>query len=231
MMNVEDLRSYCLSLDSDVVEKFPFTAFKYAKDVLVFYISGHMFCYFDINDLSNVTVKCDPDSIPELEDHYDWISKPYNGNAKYWIGMDAYRADNELFKQLIRKSYEIVKKGNKTKKRKMNVFEMKFAKVFPMLIAKAERKGRTREEVYELTEWLTGYSNDELDHLLNSDTTYGEFFDRAPQMNPACMNFKGRICGVRIEEIEDPKMRDMRVLDKLVDELVKGKPVEKILNL
>ena len=143
MMNVEDLRSYCLSLDTDVVEKFPFTAFKYAKDVLVFYISGHMFCYFDINDLSNVTVKCDPDSIPELEDHYDWISKPYNGNAKYWIGMDAYRADNELFKQLIRKSYEIVKKGNKTKKRKMNVFEMKFAKVFPMLIAKAERKGRT----------------------------------------------------------------------------------------
>ena len=116
MMNVEDLRSYCLSLDADVVEKFPFTAFKYAKDVLVFYISGHMFCYFDINDLSNVTVKCDPDSIPELEDHYDWISKPYNGNAKYWIGMDAYRADNELFKQLIRKSYEIVKKGNETRK-------------------------------------------------------------------------------------------------------------------
>ena len=67
-MNVEDLRSYCLSLDADVVEKFPFTAFRYAKDVLVFYISGHMFCYFDINDLSNVTVKCDPDSIPELED-------------------------------------------------------------------------------------------------------------------------------------------------------------------
>ena len=88
MMNVEDLRSYCLSLDTDVVEKFPFTAFKYAKDVLVFYISGHMFCYFDIN----------------------------NGNAKYWIGMDAYRADNELFKQLIRNSYEIVKKGNKTNK-------------------------------------------------------------------------------------------------------------------
>ena len=116
MMNVEDLRSYCLSLDADVVEKFPFTAFKYAKDVLVFYISGHMFCYFDINDLSNVTVKCDPDSIPELEEHYDWISKPYNGNAKYWIGMDAYRADNETLKQLIRASYEIVKEDHKTKK-------------------------------------------------------------------------------------------------------------------
>ena len=116
MMNVEELRSYCLSLDADVVEKFPFTAFKYAKDVLVFYISGHMFCYFDINDLSNVTVKCDPDSIPELEEHYDWISKPYNGNAKYWIGIDAYRADNETLKQLIRASYEIVKEDHNTKK-------------------------------------------------------------------------------------------------------------------
>ena len=113
----------------------------------------------------------------------------------------------------------------------MNVFEMKFAKVFPMLIAKAERKGRTREEVYELTEWLTGYSSDELDHLLTSDTTYGEFFDRAPRMHPARMKVEGRICGIRVEEIEDPKMRDMRVLDKLVDELAKGKPVEKILNL
>ena len=113
----------------------------------------------------------------------------------------------------------------------MNVFEMKFAKVFPMLIAKAERKGRTKEEVYKLTEWLTGYSNDELDHLLTSDTTYGEFFDRAPQMNPALMKVKGRICGIRVEEIDDPKMRDMRVLDKLVDELAKGKPMEKILNL
>ena len=108
-MNVEELRSYCLSLDADVVEKFPFTAFKYAQDVLVFYISGHMFCYFDINDLSNVTVKCDPDSILELEDHYDWIGKPYNGNAKYWIGMDAYRADNEQFaqKELILLSWPI----------------------------------------------------------------------------------------------------------------------------
>lgn len=116
MMNVEELRSYCLSLDADVVEKFPFTAFKYAKDVLVFYISGHMFCYFDINDLSNVTVKCAPESIPMLEDHYDWIGKPYNGNAKYWIGIDAYRADDETLKQLIRASYEIVKEDHKTKK-------------------------------------------------------------------------------------------------------------------
>ena len=113
----------------------------------------------------------------------------------------------------------------------MNVFEMKFSKVFPMLIAKAERKGRSKEEVYKLTEWLTGYNSDELDRLLTSDTTYGEFFDRAPQMNPARMNVKGRICGIRVEEIEDSKMRDMRVLDKLLDELAKGKPVEMILKL
>ena len=72
--------------------------------------------YFDINDLSNVTVKCDPDSILELEDHYDWIGKPYNGNAKYWIGIDAYRADDETLKQLIRASYEIVKEDHNTKK-------------------------------------------------------------------------------------------------------------------
>ena len=108
---------------------------------------------------------------------------------------------------------------------------MKFSKVFPMLIAKAERKGRSKEEVYKLTEWLTGYNSDELDRLLTSDTTYGEFFDRAPQMNPARMNVKGRICGIRVEEIEDSKMRDMRVLDKLLDELAKGKPVEMILKL
>lgn len=100
-----------------------------------------------------------------------------------------------------------------------------------MLIDKAERKGRSKEEVYKLTEWLTGYNSDELDRLLTSDTTYGEFFDRAPQMNPARMKVKGRICGIRVEEIEDSKMRDMRVLDKLVDELAKGKPMEKILNL
>ena len=76
----------------------------------------------------------------------------------------------------------------------MNVFKMKFAKVFPMLIAKAERKGRTREEVYELKEWLTGYSSDDIDHVLNSDTTYGEFFDRAPRMNLARMNVSAIFC-------------------------------------
>ena len=112
----------------------------------------------------------------------------------------------------------------------MNVFDMKFSKVFPLLIAKVERKGRKAEEVYAVTEWLTGYSKEALDSLLNSDITYGDFFDNAPQMNPDRKNVKGKICGVRIEEIEDSKMRNMRILDKLVDEIAKGKPVEKILN-
>lgn len=110
----------------------------------------------------------------------------------------------------------------------MNVFDMKFSKVFPLLITKVERKGRKAEEVYVVTEWLTGYSKEALDSLLNSDITYGDFFDHAPQMNSGRMKVKGKICGVRIEDIADQKMRDMRILDKLVDEIAKGKSVEKI---
>ena len=112
----------------------------------------------------------------------------------------------------------------------MDVFEMKFSKVFPLLIAKAERKGRTIEEVYAVTTWLTGYTHDQLDALLKSESSYGDFLDKAPAMNPTRLNVKGTICGVRVEEIEDPKMRDLRILDKLVDELAKGKALEKIIQ-
>ena len=107
---------------------------------------------------------------------------------------------------------------------------MKFSKVFPLLIAKAERKGRTIEEVYAITTWLMGYTHDQLEALLKSESSYGDFLDHAPAMNPARLNVKGTICGVRVEEIEDARMRDLRILDKLVDELAKGKSVEKILN-
>lgn len=107
----------------------------------------------------------------------------------------------------------------------MDVFEMKFAKVFPLLIAKAERKGRTRDEVFEVTSWLLGYSKEELVSLLESDASYGDFIDHAPAKNPARMNIKGRICGIKVEEIEDPRMRDLRILDKLVDDLAKGKAI------
>ena len=103
---------------------------------------------------------------------------------------------------------------------------MKFAKVFPLLIAKAERKGRTRDEVFKVTMWLLGYTKEELEALLESEATYGDFIDHAPAKNPVRMDIKGRICGIKIEDIEDPRMRDVRILDKLVDDLAKGKEIK-----
>ena len=113
----------------------------------------------------------------------------------------------------------------------MDVFEMKFAKVFPLLIAKAEKKGRTRDEVFEVTNWLFGYSKDELEALFEGEVSYGDFIDHAPAKNPARLNIKGRICGIKVEEIEDPRMRDLRILDKLVDDLAKGKDIDKIIQV
>ena len=108
------------------------------------------------------------------------------------------------------------------------VFAMAFTKVYPLLIAKAERKGRTRGEVLEVTAWLTGYSAEQIERLLESDITYGDFFRRAPALNPKRVLIKGSICGVKVELIEDPLMQDIRRLDKMVDELAKGKAMEKI---
>ena len=110
------------------------------------------------------------------------------------------------------------------------VFAMSFAKVYPLLIAKAERKGRTRDEVQKVTAWLTGYTNEQLEELLCSEITYGDFFRNAPALNPARKQIKGSICGVKVETIEDPLMQEIRYLDKLVDELARGKPMEKILR-
>lgn len=110
------------------------------------------------------------------------------------------------------------------------VFAMSFSKVYPMLIAKAERKGRTRDEVLAVTAWLTGYTNEKLEELLVSEITYGDFFHNAPARNPARKQIKGSVCGVKVETIQDPLMREIRILDKLVDELSKGKPMEKILR-
>ena len=110
------------------------------------------------------------------------------------------------------------------------VFAMSFAKVYPMLITKAERKGRTREEVLEVTAWLTGYTYEQIEALLKSDMTYGDFFRQAPALNPNRTLIKGSICGIKVELIEDPLMQNIRYLDKLVDELAKGKPMAKILR-
>lgn len=110
------------------------------------------------------------------------------------------------------------------------VFAMSFAKVYPCLIAKAERKGRTKREVLEVTSWLTGYTHDQIEALLNSEISYGDFFRKAPGMNPNRVLIKGSICGIKLELIEDPLMQNIRYLDKLVDELAKGKAMEKILR-
>ncbi len=110
------------------------------------------------------------------------------------------------------------------------VYAMPFGKVYGCLVNKAERKGRTREEVDLLIAWLTGYTPEQPSAFAWTDLTYGDFFRQAPRMNPARKNIKGSICGVKLETIEDPLMQDIRYLDKLVDELAKGKSVEKILE-
>ena len=113
---------------------------------------------------------------------------------------------------------------------RIDVTEMAFIKLYSLLVAKAEKKGRTREEVDQVAAWLTGYTPEELARLEQSDVSYGDFFRNAPALNPNRTLITGKICGVRVEEIEDPLMRDIRYLDKLVDELAKGKAMEKILR-
>ena len=110
------------------------------------------------------------------------------------------------------------------------IYGMPFAKLYPMLIVKAEKKGRTRAEVDEITCWLTGYSKKNLDGLIESDITYGDFFLQAPELNPNRKLIKGVVCGIRVEDIEEPLMQEIRYLDKLVDELAKGKALEKIMR-
>ena len=113
---------------------------------------------------------------------------------------------------------------------RMDVTEMPFAKLYPLLVAKAEKKGRTREDVDQVTAWLTGYTPEELSRLEQSGISYGDFFRNAPDMNPNRELITGTICGIRVEEIDDPLMREIRYLDKLVDELAKGKSMEQILR-
>ena len=110
------------------------------------------------------------------------------------------------------------------------IYSMAFAKVFPLLIAKAEKKGRTRAEVLEVTAWLTGYTSDAIESALTNELTYGDFFHNAPNLHPNRTLITGVVCGVRVETVEEPLMREIRYLDKLVDELAKGKPMEKILR-
>lgn len=107
---------------------------------------------------------------------------------------------------------------------------MAFAKVYPLYIQKAEKKGRTKQEVDEIITWLTGYDSQQLEEVLESAIDFETFFARAPRLNPNAELITGVICGVRIQEIEDPLMKKIRYLDKLVDELAKGKPMTRILR-
>ena len=106
---------------------------------------------------------------------------------------------------------------------------MSFSKVYGLLIAKAQRKG-TRAEVDEVTVWLTGYTAQQIEERMDSEISYGDFFRQAPAMNPNREKITGVVCSVRVETVEDPLMRDIRYLDKLVDELARGKAMEKILR-
>lgn len=110
------------------------------------------------------------------------------------------------------------------------IYKMAFAKVYPMLVKKAERKGRTKEEVDTVIFWLTGYDENSLKSQLENEVDIETFFTEAPQINPNVHKITGVICDIRVEEIEDPLMQKIRWLDKLVDELAKGKPMEKVLR-
>lgn len=108
-MNIEEYRDYCLSLGTDVEEELPFQKFKSGEGVLVFYVCGHMFSFFDCNDFSVISLKCQPERIDELKAQYDCIGKPYNESPKYWIGINPGTAEDELLKELTKNSYDIVK--------------------------------------------------------------------------------------------------------------------------
>ncbi len=110
------------------------------------------------------------------------------------------------------------------------IFKMKFSSVYPMYVQKGTRKGRTQAEVDEVIRWLTGYTQEELQQQIAHEHDFETFFAQAPAMNPASARVTGVVCGVRVEEVDDPLMRRIRILDKLVDELAKGKAMEKILR-
>ena len=108
------------------------------------------------------------------------------------------------------------------------IFDMSFASVYPLYVEKAEKKERTKAQVDELIEWLTGYDATGLQACLDDERTFREFFAQAPRMNPNCHLIKGVVCGHRVEDIEDPLMQQIRWLDKLIDELARGKKFENI---
>ena len=117
-----------------------------------------------------------------------------------------------------------------TTSKKPRIFAMSFASVYPLYVQKAEKKGRTQDEVDEIILWLTGYDRDQLQRTIDDEVDFETFFERAPALNPNVGLIKGVVCGVRVEEVEDPLMQKIRYLDKLVDELARGKKMASILR-
>ncbi|MGX1105829.1 MULTISPECIES: DUF2200 domain-containing protein [Bradyrhizobium] len=113
---------------------------------------------------------------------------------------------------------------------KHRIYTTSFASVYPLYVTKAEKKGRTKAEVDQVISWLTGYGPKELEAQLEKQTDFETFFAKAPEMNPSRASIKGVVCGVRVEEIKEPTMREIRYLDKLIDELARGKAMDKILR-
>ena len=113
---------------------------------------------------------------------------------------------------------------------KHRIYTMSFASVYPHYVAKAEKKGRSKAEVDEIIRWLTGYDQRRLEGQIDKGTNFEDFFAQSPALNPSRELIKGVVCGVRVEEVEDPLMREVRYLDKLIDELARGKAMEKILR-
>lgn len=110
------------------------------------------------------------------------------------------------------------------------IYQMKFSKIYPLLVSKAERKDREKTEVDQVICWLTGYNEKQIEEMAVSDITYKEFFEQAPSMNPNRKLIRGSVCGIKVELIKEPLMQEIRYLDKLIDELAKGKNMEKILR-
>jgi hypothetical protein len=114
--------------------------------------------------------------------------------------------------------------------KKPRIFNTPFASVYPLYVQKAVKKGRTKQEVDEVITWLTGYADHQLQRVIEANTDFETFFARAPALNPKAELIKGVVCGVRVEDVEDPLMRKIRYLDKLVDELARGKKMSSILR-
>jgi len=114
--------------------------------------------------------------------------------------------------------------------KKHRIYTMSFASVYPHYIAKVEKKGKTKEDLHTIITWLTGYTDTDIKNIIDDKTNFETFFEKAPQLNPNVDKIKGLICGYRVEDIEDPLMQKIRYLDKLIDELARGKKMESILR-